>query len=61
LQIAYNVCVPAACMIRDDVIRKLRAATEQGKLMFKDANQRDVSLPVSFKGFNPAYEALSKE
>ena len=29
--------------------------------MFKDANQRDVALPVSFKGFGIAYDALTKE
>lgn len=65
LQVAFKVCVPNACIanleVKDDIVRKLRTATEQGKLSFKDANQRDVALPVSFKGFNAAYEALSKE
>jgi len=65
LQMTFKICVPSACIanmeIRDDVIRKLRAATDQGKLQFKDANQRDIALPVSYKGFNPAYEALLKE
>jgi invasion protein IalB len=62
---SFKYCVPAACFglidIKDDVIRKWRAASEPGKLVFKDANQRDVALPVSFKGFVAAYEALLKE
>ena len=58
-------CVPTACFAvvetKDDIIKKFRSATEAGKLQFKDANQRDIALPVSFKGFGTAYDALMKE
>ena len=61
----FKRCVPTACFadvgVRDDTIRKFRSTTEAGKLQFKDANQKDVALPVSFKGFGPAYDALLKE
>jgi invasion protein IalB len=61
----YKRCLPAYCFadteIRDDVIRRFRAATENGKLLFKDANQKDVEMPVSFKGFGAAFDALAKE
>lgn len=61
----FKRCVPAACLadsdLKDDVVRKLRTATENGKLEFKDAAQRDVAIPVSFKGFAQAFDALSKE
>lgn len=61
----FKICAPNACIarleIKDDTVRKYRSATEQGMLQFKDSNQRDVALPVSFKGFNTAYEALLKE
>jgi invasion protein IalB len=62
---AFKSCVATACFglsdVKDDVIRKWRAASEPGKLVFKDANQRDIALPVSFKGFVTAYDALLKE
>jgi invasion protein IalB len=62
---AYKRCIPTSCFadvdIKDDAIKKFRAASEPGKLYFKDANQKDVALPVSFKGFSAAYDALSKE
>jgi invasion protein IalB len=61
----YRWCIPTACMafveIKDDTIRKFKAATAPGKLEFKDANQKDIALPVSFRGFSAAYDALSKE
>lgn len=62
---AYKRCTPAACFgdaeLKDDVIRKMRARTEAGRLEFKDATQRDVAIPVSFKGFGQAIDALAKE
>jgi invasion protein IalB len=61
----FKRCAPNACFadvdIRDDVVRRLRTSTETGKLQFKDVNQKDVSLPVSFKGFGPAFDALPKD
>ena len=65
LSATFKRCVPAACFsdmeIKDDAIKKFRVATEAGQLRFKDGNQKDVSLPVSFKGFGAAYDALAKE
>jgi invasion protein IalB len=65
LSASYKRCLPAACFadveIKDDTIKRFRAASETGKLQFKDANQKDVALPVSFKGFSAAYDALAKE
>jgi invasion protein IalB len=61
----YRWCVPTACMafaeIKDDTIRKFKAAAAPGKLEFKDVKQKDIALPVSFKGFSSAFDALSKE
>jgi invasion protein IalB len=61
----FKRCATAGCFadtdVRDDTIRKLRALTDQGHIDFKDGAQKDVSLPVSFKGFGAAYDALSKE
>jgi invasion protein IalB len=61
----FKRCMPTACFadtdIKDDVIRRFRSSNEPGRLLFKDANQKDVALPVSFKGFSAAYDALAKE
>lgn len=65
LAATFKRCVPAACFadidLRDDAVKKLRIATTGGKLQFKDANQKELSLPVSFKGFDAAFGAMAKE
>jgi len=60
----FKWCIPTRCLsdadLPDAVIKKMRAQTEPGRLEFKDASQRDVVVPVSFKGFSDALDALSK-
>ena len=62
---AFKRCVPTACLadldISDETVKKFRALTERGKLQFKDAAQKDVTIAVSFKGFGQAFDALLKE
>jgi invasion protein IalB len=57
--------LPAGCFaeleLRDDVVKRLRTATERGRITFKDAGERDVVIPLSFKGFGNAFDALAKE
>jgi invasion protein IalB len=61
----FKRCVGNGCFadidLNDDTVRKLRARTANGKLLFKDAGQRDVTIPVSFKGFGPAFDAMAKD
>lgn len=58
-------CVPSGCFaeieVGEDALRRLRAATGAGKLSFADAGGRNISVPLSFKGFSQAFEALTKE
>ena len=65
LATTFQRCVPSGCFaeaeLKDDLVRKLRTLTENGKLEFKDAAQRDAALPVSFKGFTPAFDTMAKE
>jgi invasion protein IalB len=60
----FKRCVGNGCFadteLNDEMVRKLRARTANGKLLFKDATQRDVTIPVSFKGFGPAFDAMSR-
>ncbi len=62
---AFKRCVPAACLsdidLKDDMIKKLRARSENGRIEFKDSAQPDVAIPVSFKGFGAALDAMPKE
>lgn len=62
----FDRCIPGGCFaefeIKDDVIKKFRAAgTKPGKVTFKAANGQDVNIPLSFKGFPQAFDALSKD
>jgi invasion protein IalB len=58
-------CVPDGCFadfeIKDEALKKFRSASAPGKLSFADGSGRGVSVPLSFKGFGNAYDALLKE
>jgi invasion protein IalB len=58
-------CIPNGCFadfdIKDDILKKLRTATGTGKLTFADSTGHDVVVPLSFNGFNQAFEALARE
>jgi invasion protein IalB len=58
-------CVPNGCYadfdIKDETLKKFRTASGAGKVSFADAGGRDVSVPLSFNGFNQAFDALLKE
>lgn len=61
----FRSCVPAGCFadmdLNNDTIKRMRGRAEQGRFEFKDAAQRDVAVPISFKGFDAALDALAKE
>jgi invasion protein IalB len=61
----FRRCVPSGCLaeidLKDDLLKKFRASPDAGKLQFKDAAERDVAIPLSFKGFGQAYDALLKQ
>jgi invasion protein IalB len=50
--------------LRDEaVLRRLRGRNpdQQGRLEFKEPSGQDIAIPVSFRGFTAALEALQKE
>ena len=65
LAAGFKWCAPAGCFadldLSNDMVKRLRGITVQGRFEFKDAGQRDVAIPVSFKGFGQAFDALTKE
>jgi invasion protein IalB len=58
-------CMPSGCFadfdIKEDILKKFRAASSGGKFSFADAGGHDVSVPLSFNGFSQAFDALAKE
>lgn len=60
----FTRCVPGGCFaefeLKDEELRKLRAATGSGKLSFADAGGHEISVPLSFNGFAQAFDALVK-
>jgi invasion protein IalB len=60
----FTYCTPAGCFAEvdasDDTLKKFRAAVEPARIVFKNAGQQDVAIPLSFKGFGQAYDALLK-
>jgi invasion protein IalB len=65
LAAAFNRCVPAGCFaefeLSADALRKFRGVGGGAKLTFTNAIGQRVSVPVSFKGFAPAFDALSNQ
>jgi invasion protein IalB len=65
LQVPFANCTPNGCFaefdLKDDAIRKLKAAAGAGKLSFADAGGHDVTVPVSFNGFGQAFDALARK
>jgi len=58
-------CAPIGCFadfeLKDDVLKKFRAASGNGKVTYADVAGHEVVVPLSFVGFNQAFEALVKE
>jgi invasion protein IalB len=58
-------CLPIGCFadfdMKDETLRKFRAATGTGKLSFADGGGHDVAVPFSFNGFGQALDALQRE
>lgn len=65
MQTTWQRCVPAGCLasatLSDDLLKKLRSAGETGKLDYRDAGDREISLPFSLRGLPEALDALTRE
>ncbi|MGH6777910.1 MAG: invasion associated locus B family protein [Bradyrhizobium sp.] len=61
----FKRCRTNGCFADTDlpeaVLKKLRTETKNGKLLFKNEAQKLVTIPVSFKGFAPAFDAMGRE
>lgn len=60
----FRRCFPIGCFadasLDDGTVAKLKAQTAPGSVKFKDATEREISLPLSTKGLGLAIDALAK-
>ncbi|SHL08597.1 Invasion protein IalB, involved in pathogenesis [Bradyrhizobium lablabi] len=60
----FRWCVPTRCLadadLTDAITKKLAGRTEPVRLLWKDASQRDITIPVSLNGFLPALNAMNE-
>jgi invasion protein IalB len=65
LELPWRRCVPVGCFadasLSDAQWKALRGETENAVLDFTDSASRAVKLPISFRGFAQAVDALAKE
>lgn len=64
-ELTWQRCLPGACFasaeIPSAVIGDLAAQPEPGKIVFRNGADRDMVLPLSFRGLSQALAALAKE
>ena len=65
LTLAWRRCLPGGCfadvLLDDEPIKRLRALTDSGRLLFSDGVGREIGLPFSMSGLSQALDALAKE
>ena len=63
--LAWRRCLPGACAAnapaKDDAIKRWRAATGSGRIVFRNAAGQEVAIPLSWRGLPQALDALAKE
>lgn len=63
--LAWRRCLPNGCFadvgVNADLLKTLRTRTEPLQVLFKDAGERDATLPFSLRGLPASLDALSKE
>lgn len=64
VDLGWRRCFPQGCIAdadaKDDVLRKWRAQTGTGRLTFRDAANRNITVQMSFKGLAQALDALAR-
>ncbi len=64
-ELSWTRCIAGACFadaaVSDALLNSLRTRTEPARLDYRDATERDVTVPLSFKGVGTALEALGRE
>ena len=63
--LVWRRCLPSGCfadiVLTPDALKAMRARSEPANLVFRDAGERDITLPFSMRGFAQSLDAMSKE
>jgi invasion protein IalB len=63
-QLTWRRCLPGGCFadtnITDEDMRRLKGRETGGKITYKDAAERDTTIPLSWRGLAQALDALGK-
>lgn len=61
----FQRCTPGGCFgevsLGDEAFKRWRGFSEAGQIRWQDAGKREVALPISFRGFAAAADALQRE
>ena len=64
-ELSWTRCIAGGCFadaaVSPALLNSLRTRTEPARLDYRDGTDRDMTLPISFKGVSPALEALARE
>jgi len=64
-ELVWRRCLPHGCFadvaVNAALLKTLRSRTEPLQVAFKDAGERDATLPFSLRGLVPALDALARE
>jgi invasion protein IalB len=64
LDLVWRRCLPEACVadaaLRDDVLRRLRSATDTYRIVLQDGMGRDRVVPMSPRGLGETLDAMTK-
>jgi invasion protein IalB len=65
LGLEWQRCIPAGCIasaiVSDDALSKFASRIEPGSINFKDAGERELAIPLSFRGLAQAVAARAKD
>ena len=65
VDVAWTRCLPGGCFasiaMKDDVLKRLRAQNDSGRVLFRNGAGQDLIVPMSFKGLGRALDARAKE
>ena len=65
IDLIWARCLPGGCFavetLTDEMLKRWRTLTPPAKASFKNGAGQDVVIPVSFRGFAQAIDALAKE
>jgi invasion protein IalB len=63
--LTWRRCLPSGCfadiVLSADALKMMRARAEPANLVFRDAGERDITLPFSMRGLSQSLDALGKE